>query len=156
MDMVGMYVFDNSQPLTFPSDLLNTRTLRFSMDNGIEMHENIIRRTAKPGNTPTGGCQNFIVLYIFRLESKSHPSWWCASWGAKLCFSGSKAMLFSKQSYAFLRMKRCFITRIQHIPLIYKHLRKCDKIRIFPRKKTFSQNIPIIKRSSAAILTSLC
>lgn len=149
MDMVGMYFFDNSQPLTFPSDLLNTQTLRFSMDKSIEMHENIIRRTAKPGNTPTGGCHTFIVLYIFRLESKITPV-------LVMCFSGSKAMLFSKQSYALLRMKRCFITRIRHIPLIYKHLRKCDKIRIFPRKKTFSQNFPIIKRSSAAILTSLC
>lgn len=156
MDMVSMYAFDNSQPLTFPSDLLNTQTLRFSMDNGIEMHENIIRRTAKPGNTPTGGCQSFIVLYIFRLESKSHPSCRCAFRGAKLCFSPNKAMLLSKKSYALLRIKLCFITRIQHIPLIYKYLRKCDKIRIFPRKKTFSQNFPIKKRSSAAILTLRC
>lgn len=149
MDMVGMYFFDNSQPLTFPSDLLNTQILRFSMDNSIEMHENIIRRTAKPGNTPIGGCQTFIVLYIFRLESKITPA-------LVMCFSGSKAMLLSKKSYALLRVKRCFITRIQYIPLIYKHLRKCDKIRIFPRKKTLSQNFPIIKRSSTAILTSLC
>lgn len=130
-----MYAFDNSQPLTFPSDLLNTQTLRFSMDNSIEMHENIIRRRAKPGNTPTEGCQNFIVLYIFRLESKSPPSCRCAFQGAKLCFSPNKAMLLSKKSYALLRIKLCFITRIQHIPLIYKYLRKCDKIRIFPRKK---------------------
>ena len=144
--MVGMYFFDNSQPLTFPSDLLNTQILRFSMDNSIEMHENIIRRTAKPGNTPIGGCQTFIVLYIFRLESKITPT-------LVMCFSGSKAMLLSKKSYALLRVKRCFITRIQYIPLIYKHLRKCDKIRIFPRKKTLSQNFPIIKRSSTAILT---
>lgn len=149
MDMVGMYFFDNSQPLTFPSDLLNTQILRFSMDNSIEMHENIIRRTAKPGNTPIGGCQTFIVLYIFRLESKITPA-------LVMCFSGSKAMLLSKKSYALLRMKRCFITRIQYIPLIYKHLRKCDKIHIFPRKKTFSQNFTIIKRSFAAILTFPC
>ena len=101
MDMVGMYVFDNSQPLTFPSDLLNTQTLRFSMDNGIEMLENIIRRTAKPVNTPTGGCQTLIVLYIFRLESKITPA-------MVMCFSGSKAMLFSKQSYALLQEKLSF------------------------------------------------
>lgn len=154
--MVSMYAFDNSQPLTFPSDLLNTQTLRFSMDNSIEMHENIIRRTAKPGNTPTGSCQYFIVLYIFRLESKSHPSCRCAFRGAKLCFSPNKAMLLSKKSYALLRIKLCFITWIQHISLIYKYLRKYDKIRIFPRKKTFSQNFPIKKRSSAAILTFRC
>lgn len=135
--MVSMYAIGNSQPLTFSSDLLNTQTLRFSMDNSIEMHENIIRRRAKPGNTPTGGCQNFIVLYIFRFESKSPPSCRCAFRGAKLCFSPNKAMLFSKKSYALLRIKLCFITRIQYIPLIYKYLRKCDKIRIFPRKETF-------------------
>lgn len=99
--MVSMYVFDNSQPLTFPSDLLNTQTLRFSMDNSIEMHENIIRRTAKLGNTPTGGCQTFIVLYIFRLESKITPA-------LVMCFSGSKAMLFGEQSYASLQTKLCF------------------------------------------------
>lgn len=65
------------------------------------MHENIIRRTAKPGNTPTGGCQNFIVLYIFRLESKT-------TLVLVVCFSGSKAMLFTKQSYALLQEKLCF------------------------------------------------
>ena len=101
MDMVSMYAFDNSQPLTFPSDLLNTQTLRFSMDNSIEMHENIIRRTAKPGNTPIGGCQTFIVLYIFRLESKITPA-------LVMCFLGSKAMLFGEQSYASLQEKLCF------------------------------------------------
>lgn len=137
MDMVSMYAIDNSQPLTFPSDLLNTQTLRFLMDNSSEMHENIIRRRAKSGNTPTGSCQKFIVLYIFCLESKSHPSCRCAFREAKLCFSPNKAMLLSKKSYALLRIKLCFITRIQHIPLIYKYLRKYDKIRIFPRKETF-------------------
>lgn len=135
--MVSMYAIDNSQPLTFPCGQLNTQTLRFSMDNGIEMHENIIRRRANPGNTPTVGCQTFIVLYIFRLESKSHPSCRCAFRGAKLCFSPNKAMLLSKKSYALLRIKLCFITRTQYIPLIYKYLRKYDKIRIFPRKETF-------------------
>lgn len=65
------------------------------------MHENIIRRTAKPGNTPIGGCQTFIVLYIFRLESKITPA-------LVMCFLGSKAMLFGEQSYAFLQTKLCF------------------------------------------------
>lgn len=46
-------------------------------------------------------------------------------------------MLLSKKSYALLRMKRCFITRIQYIPLIYKHLRKCDKNPHISPKKNF-------------------
>lgn len=78
-----------------------------------------------------------LFFTFFALRAKSHQPWCCASRGAKLCFSPNKAMLCSKKSYALLRMKRCFITRIQHIPLIYRHLRKCDKIRIFPRKKNF-------------------